>query len=207
MVPSVKKLPLSFYLQTDVVTIAQNLLGKLLMTKQDGIITGGIITETEAYGGITDKACHAYNGRYTARTKTLYEIGGITYVYFCYGMHHLLNIVTNKKEVPEAVLIRGIQPLINIDIMKKRLNYSKLPKLLNGPGKVCKALDITKKDNEESLLKDKIWIEEFQIKIPKTSIKESKRIGVDYAGHDAERLWRFYIDNAFPINSSVDGKK
>lgn len=198
------KLPSSFYQREDVALIAQELLGKLLVTFDGKSLTGGFITETEAYGGITDKACHAYNGRFTPRTKTLYEEGGISYVYFCYGMHHLLNVVTNKKGIPEAVLIRGIQPVLNIPIIKNRMGLQKETSLIEGPGRVCKALNITLKQNGISLLEDKIWIEDRQIELSKNEIAISTRIGIDYAGKDAKKPWRFFLKKPLEINTRCE---
>ena len=131
------KLTRDFYLQEDVVKISRELLGKVLCTKFNGKFTSGIITETEAYAGIPDKASHAYNGRRTKRTEVMYGMGGTAYVYLCYGIHHLFNIVTNKKDIPHAVLIRAVKPLDGIDLILKRRNQKKLTeKISSGPGTV-----------------------------------------------------------------------
>jgi len=187
-------LPLSFYRQKDVVKIAKQLLGKTLISEIEGVKTGGIIIETEAYGGATDKACHAYKGKCSNRTKTMFHPGGIAYVYLCYGMHNLLNVVTNEKNTPEAVLIRAIYPQMGIDMMLKRRKKKKVsPILTSGPGSLCKALGITRKHDQHTLLKSPLWIEKNDILIREKDIEASKRIGIDYAEEDANRLWRFRI--------------
>ena len=191
------KLPLSFYRQDDVVEVSQKLLGKVLFTKINNEICGGIIVETESYGGISDKACHAYNGLLTERTRPLYENGGVSYVYFCYGMHHLLNIVTNKKNIPQAVLIRAIEPIHGIDTILKRKNKNKIDyTLTSGPGALCKALGITKKENNISLTGSILWIEDHNILVKDTEIIKSPRVGVNYAEEDALLPWRFRIKNS-----------
>jgi DNA-3-methyladenine glycosylase len=190
------KLKKDFYIRENVVQIANDLLGKILVTKVDGKITSGIIVETEAYNGIYDKACHAYGGRKTDRTKVMYEEGGVSYVYFCYGMHYLFNVVTNKKEVPDAVLIRGIIPLKNKKWIFQRISERSLKNgVLNGPGKVTKALGINKSLNGVSLLGNQIWIEDDGILIPQNDILVGPRIGVDYAGEDALLPYRFLVKN------------
>lgn len=183
-------LPLSFYQRSDVVQIAQDLLGKWLFSQAGGILTAGIITETEAYAGASDRASHAYQNKRTARNQAMYLAGGCTYVYICYGMHHLLNIVTNKKEVPHAVLIRAIHPVMGVETMKAR-RKDKHP-LAAGPGTLSQALAITKKHNALSLVHSPIWIEDRGTAIPKSSIQSSPRIGVDYAQEDALLPWRFF---------------
>ncbi len=192
------KLKKDFYIRENVVQIANDLLGKILVTKVDGKITSGIIVETEAYNGIYDKACHAYGGRKTERTKVMYEEGGVSYVYFCYGMHYLFNVVTNKKEVPDAVLIRGIIPLKNKKWIFQRISERSLKNgVLNGPGKVTKALGINKSLNGVSLLGNQIWIEDDGILIPQNDILVGPRVGVDYAGEDALLPYRFLVKNHY----------
>jgi len=192
-----KILPLDFYLNKDVIDVGQKLLGKYLFTKIDGVITGGIITETESYKGIEDKACHAYMGKKTNRNKTMFEPGGIAYVYLCYGMYSLLNVVTNTKEVPEAVLIRAIEPIVGIDEMLKRRNKFKIERSLTaGPGLLSKALGITKKIDGKSFKSKKIWIEDRGLKISKKNIICSKRVGIDYAKEYVNKPWRFRIKNS-----------
>lgn len=182
-----------FYLSNDVVAIARELLGKRLYTNIEGQVTGGIITETEAYAGPTDKASHAYNNRRTARTEVMFQEGGIAYVYLCYGIHHLLNVVTNRDGIPHAVLIRGIFPTDGIEIMLKRRNKAKLDHgLTNGPGSVCQALGINMQHNATRFDSRSMWIEEGA-KVTPYQIKTSTRVGIDYAGEDALLPWRFLL--------------
>lgn len=195
-------LPESFYARRDVVKIAKELLGKVLVTRFDGIITSGIITETEAYAGISDKASHAYGGRRTNRTEIMYRKGGTAYVYLCYGIHHLFNVVTNVQDVPHAVLIRAIEPLEGIEHMLERRAMSKLiPAMTAGPGAMSMALGITTHYTGESLTgtgDTGIVIEDRGIRVTGKAIRESPRIGVAYAQDDALLPYRFYIaDNKF----------
>ncbi len=188
------KLSYSFYQQEDVVDLAIQLLGKQLFTQINGKVTGGTIVETEAYNGITDKASHAYGNRFTPRTATMYNSGGITYVYLCYGIHHLLNVVTGVKGNPQAVLIRGIEPLEGIETMLDRRNMLQLaPRITAGPGSVAKALGIDKGLHAKDLQEDEIWIEDNGIQIQPELIISSPRIGVDYAEDHALLPWRFYV--------------
>jgi DNA-3-methyladenine glycosylase len=189
------KIKKSFYLHEDVVQLAKDLLGKYLFTNLNGEgITAGIITETEAYAGITDKASHAYGDRRTARTEVMYMQGGTAYVYLCYGIHSLFNIVTNKKDIPHAILIRGIKPVEGLDIMMKRAN-KKSEKDLNGtgPGNVSKLLGIHFSQSGKSLLGNNIWLEDRGLKVPANKIIIGKRVGVDYAAEDAMLPYRFRI--------------
>ena len=188
------KLPYSFYQQDDVVSLATQLLGKQLFTLIDGKLTGGTIVETEAYNGIIDKASHAYNGRFTPRTSTMYEEGGISYVYLCYGIHHLFNVVTNTKNNPHAVLIRGLEPTEGLSTMLERRNMQTLAhRITAGPGALAKALGIDKNLNAKDLLGDEIWIEDNGIFYNEDEIVASPRVGVDYAEDHALLPWRFYI--------------
>ena len=188
------KLPQSFFEEEDVVELAKKLLGKRIVTKIEGVITSGIITETEAYAGVDDRASHAYGGRFTERTKTMYEAGGVSYVYLCYGIHHLFNFVTNKKGVPHAVLLRAIQPEKGIKWMLFRRGKKKVDKTLcSGPGTVSQALGITTKMNGELLPGKKIWVEETGIIVKPEDIIAGPRIGVDYAGKDAKLPYRFIL--------------
>jgi DNA-3-methyladenine glycosylase len=176
-----------FYRRDDVVLIAKELLGKVLFSSISGQITGGIITETEAYRGVHDRACHAYGGRRTPRTEVMYAAGGVAYVYLCYGIHHLLNVVTADKDVPHAVLIRSLKPYHGIDVMQKR-RQGKKP-LCKGPGNVTQALGITTAHNGVVLTSDLLWIEDHGIFFDK--IETTARIGIDYAGEDAHLPYRF----------------
>ena len=189
------KLSKDFYLREDVVQISKDLLGKYLFTKIDGKLTAGIITETEAYAGAVDKASHAYNNRRTPRTEVMYLQGGVSYVYLCYGIHHLFNVVTNIDNVPHAVLVRAVKPIEGIDIILKRRNAEKLhSKISDGPGTVSQALGIKTKHSGLDLGGTKIWIEDRGIKIMKRDIIAGPRIGVDYAGEDAKLPYRFIIN-------------
>lgn len=187
------KLPLSFYTNSYVVQVARDLIGCKLCTNINGIITGGIIVETEAYNGRTDRACHAYPNKRTPRTEIMYAKGGVAYVYFVYGMHYLLNVVTNKKNFADAVLIRAIEPTIGIEEMMLRRNQQVCSNLLTGgPARLTQALGINKEMNGISLLKNSVWIE-LSKSNSALEVTESKRIGVDYAGEDALLPWRFSI--------------
>lgn len=191
-----KKLPRSFYTRGDVVAISRELLGKFLLTRINGAITGGMIVETEAYNGIEDRASHAYNGRRTPRTEIMYSIGGTAYVYLCYGLHHLFNIVTNKRNIPHAVLIRAIEPADGIGVMLRRRGRKEPAyTLTSGPGSVSRALGITTRHTGLDLLGTTIWLEDRGIDFTPADVISSKRIGVDYAGEHAHRLWRFAVKN------------
>ena len=186
----------SFYLNKNVIDVSKNLLGKVLVTNINDIITSGVIVETEAYAGIEDKASHAYNNKRTQRTEMMYQNGGIAYVYLCYGMYHLFNVITNIEEVPHAVLIRAIEPINGINKMQRRRKIKEEKyNLTNGPGKLSIALGIDERFNGESLLSNKIWIQDNGIKFRKKDILSSPRIGVDYAKEDAHLPYRFYINN------------
>ncbi|MEQ8553219.1 MAG: DNA-3-methyladenine glycosylase [Cyclobacteriaceae bacterium] len=185
------KIPKSFYEREDVVKIARELLGKYLFTRVDGVLTGGKIVETEAYNGRTDKASHAYKKR-TNRTEVMYQNGGIAYVYLCYGIHHMFNIVTNRSGLADAVLVRAVEPTFGIDRMVDRYG-SVRTKVSNGPGKLSKALGINTDLNGTDLSGDKLFIAtHINEKIPKIAV--DTRIGVDYAEEDALLPWRFYIE-------------
>ena len=190
------KLKLDFYQRDNVVEISKELLGKTLFTNFDDKITAGIIVETEAYAGITDRASHAFNSKRTKRNQVMYKSGGIAYVYLCYGMHHLFNIVTNKKNIPHAVLIRAIEPIIGLDIMlNRRLQSKKTFSLTSGPGCLSKALGITTNNSGISLLKNHIWIEGQNTSVKEYDIVSSSRVGIQYAKEDANNPWRFQMKN------------
>ena len=187
-------LPLSYYLKNDVLFLAKDLLGKVLFTQVNGEITAGIVVETEAYFGIDDKASHAYGGRHTQRTQTMYRQGGIAYVYLCYGIHYLFNVVTAEKGEPHAVLIRGVEPLIGIDIIELRRNMPVTNAAVSsGPGSVAKALGIDKSFNEKDLTCDEVWIEDHGIRYLPDQIIACPRVGVAYAQEHADLPWRFFI--------------
>ncbi|HEX6168800.1 MAG TPA: DNA-3-methyladenine glycosylase [Chitinophagaceae bacterium] len=199
-----RKLGTDFYQRTNVLQIAKELLGKILVTKWNGIETSGRIVEVEAYNGIIDKASHASGGRRTNRNEVMYGKGGVAYVYLCYGIHHLFNVVTNKQETPHAILIRALEPLKGIDIMLKRTAKEKLDHTLTrGPGNVSRALGISfKQHSGHSLLSNDLFIAEDGFVVNKKELASSARIGVDYAGDDASLPYRFYIKG----NPFVSGK-
>lgn len=188
------KLPDSWYHDEDVVKLSKALLGKYLFTRIDGIITGGYIVETEAYNGAVDKASHAYGNRKTNRTSVMFEQGGIVYIYLCYGIHEMLNIVTSGTGHAQAILIRAIHPTEGIETMLARKKMPALKSnITRGPGSVAKALGISRAINAISLQSDVIWIEDRGLTFPGESIAAAPRIGVDYAGEDALLPYRFYI--------------
>lgn len=182
-----------FFEHEDVVLIAESLLGKVLYTEVDGLVTSGKIVETEAYS-FREKACHAYMNRNTNRTKVLFEPAGTSYVYLCYGIHHLFNIVTNKKGKAEAILIRAIEPLEGRETMEARRQLKGYA-LTSGPGKLSQAMGIDLRFNTSPLGRHQnIWIEEQNLKIEE--IATSPRIGVAYAEEDALLPWRFYVKDS-----------
>jgi DNA-3-methyladenine glycosylase len=187
------KLPKDFYQRKNVVKIARELLGKVLFTSIDGVITGGTIVETEAYSW-KEKGCHAFNGRKTDRNAIMFENGGYTYVYLCYGMHHLFNVVTNTQGVADAVLIRALQPTDGIPEMLIRRAKPKFDyQLTSGPGKLSRAMGINRKLNGKSLAENEVWISDIGTKISASKIIAGPRVGIDYAGEDAKLPWRFSI--------------
>lgn len=192
-------LPESFYERKDVVKIARELIGKVLVTNFDSVKTSGIIVETEAYAGASDKASHAFGNRRTNRTEVMYAHGGIAYVYLCYGIHHLFNVVTNVKDVPHAILIRAIEPLEGIETMLERRGKEKLtPALTAGPGAMSMALGILTRHTGLALSGPDIYIEDRNINIRKADIISGTRVGVAYAAEDALLPYRFWLrDNKY----------
>lgn len=192
------KLDLSFYRRDDVIQISKDLLGKYLFTRLNGdSITGGMIVETEAYMGSVDKAAHSYGNRRTKRTEVMYESGGVAYVYLCYGIHSMFNVITNKKDIPEAVLIRAVHPTHGINTILERRNKNKLQRnVAGGPGMLTKALGIDLIHDGLDLTGDKIWIEDLDVQISDEDVLSSPRVGVDYAEEDAKNPWRFRIRNS-----------
>ncbi|HOW30711.1 MAG TPA: DNA-3-methyladenine glycosylase [Bacteroidales bacterium] len=188
-----------FYNRTNVVQIARELLGKKLFTHIDGETCSGIICETEAYAGITDRASHAYGGRRTARTEIMFRQGGTAYVYLCYGIHSLFNIVTNVTDVPHAVLIRGIIPETNQNVMAKRSGKTIKKNMGIGPGNVSKLLGIHYSHTGLDLCSkpvkgnngDAIWLMDEDVHVPAEEIEITSRVGVEYAGADALLPYRF----------------
>lgn len=188
------KLTKDYFLTDDVVAVARDLIGKSLFTMVDGQLAGGIICETEAYKGTEDRASHAFGGRRTKRNGMMYREGGVAYVYLCYGMHHLLNFVTNADGIPDAVLIRGILPTHGEELMLHRTGKRNITRDIGiGPGKVSKLLGITVKDNGLSLCGERLWVEDRGLLVPDSSLQVTPRIGVDYAGEDALLPYRFVM--------------
>lgn len=188
------KLRQDFYCRDDVVAISRELLGKVLCTRVDGELTEIVITETEAYAGETDKASHAFGGRRTARTEPMYGPGGLAYVYLCYGIHHLFNVVTNDEDIPHAVLVRAGSPLTGVEVMLSRRRKQKQDgSLLSGPGCVAQALGIVTGMTGTDLEGDSIWIEDRGVDLSDQDVVTGPRIGVDYAEEDAARPYRFLL--------------
>ena len=195
-----EKLPVSFYERPDVVLIARELLGNYLCTNIDGNFTAGKIVETEAYNGRNDKACHAFKKR-TQRTEVMYGRGGTAYIYLCYGVHHLFNVVTNREGLADAVLIRAVEPVAGISIMEERRGSVRPHRLTAGPVTLSQALGIHKKFTATDLTGDQIWL--ARGKEVSFELETDVRIGIDYAEEDAFLPWRFYING----NSFVSVKK
>jgi DNA-3-methyladenine glycosylase len=199
-----KKIPSSFYLNEDVLELAKALLGKLVVTRFDNHTTVGRIVETEAYNGVIDKASHAFGGRRTTRTEVMYSRGGVAYVYFCYGMHHLFNIVTGKADVPHAVLIRAVEPVEGIDTMlqrrgKRQADFS----LTRGPGSVAQAMGIHTRQTGLSLQSAELYLADDGLLYQPKEVIATPRIGVAYAAEDALLPYRFLVKG----NAYVSGKK
>lgn len=186
-----KVLSRSFYLHENVALTAKKLLGKVLITNIQGKRTSGIIVETEAYS-YKERGCHAFNGKMTERNKIMFGKGGFAYVYLCYGVHQLFNVVTNKQNKPEAVLVRALQPLEGTEWMTQRMQTDSLTRITSGPGKLTKALGIDRTLNGKDLITSEVCIGEG-VKVNNKQIVTATRIDIDYAGPDAKLLWRFYI--------------
>ncbi len=198
-----KKLSENFYRRKNVLQVAEELLGKIIVTQWDTIITAGRIVECEAYAGALDKASHAAGGKRTKRNEIMYADGGVSYVYLCYGIHHLFNVVTHQKDIPHAVLIRAIEPTAGIDEMLRRTGKKKVDyTITKGPGNLSKALGITTNHTAISLQNQELYLADDGHRYLRTDIGVSPRIGVDYAGEDALLPYRFYIKN----NPYVSGK-
>jgi DNA-3-methyladenine glycosylase len=188
-----KKLDETYFQNEDVCVLASDLLGKVLCTSFDGVLTSGIIVETEAYAGAIDKASHAYGDKKTKRTATMYLKGGLSYVYLIYGMHHLFNVVSNKEGIPHAILIRAIEPIDGISIMLKRRGGKVTKNFTYGPGTLSQALGIKTSHDKFDLQGESIWIEDRAIDIGVENIKKQARIGVDYAEDHALWEWNYYL--------------
>jgi DNA-3-methyladenine glycosylase len=198
------RLPLEFYTRTDVVQIARDLLGKILITEIDGQRTAGRITETEAYRAPDDRACHAFGNRRTARTEVMFQEGGRAYVYLCYGIHHLFNVVTAPAETAHAVLIRAIEPIEGLEMMIARRGTSmvksqkSIVNLTTGPGALSQALGLSTDFTGQDLLApdSPVWIAKWYENYSEDEIAAGPRIGVDYAGECAAWPWRFWVKNS-----------
>jgi DNA-3-methyladenine glycosylase len=190
-------LPREFYTRTDTLAVARDLLGKILATRWDGELTTGIIVETEAYLGREDRASHAYGGRHTERTRTMYARGGTAYVYLCYGIHDMFNVVTGVEGIPHAILVRAVQPLAGVDIMLRRRGMQQLhPRITAGPGALAKAMGIQVKHTGMDLLGHDMWLEDRGIHFQADEIIASNRVGVGYAGEDALLPYRFRVKDS-----------
>jgi DNA-3-methyladenine glycosylase len=182
----------AFYQRTNVTQIARELLGKALFTRIGRKTTAGIIVETEAYSW-RERGCHAYQGKMTARNEVMFRKGGLAYVYLCYGMHNLFNVVTNQEGKADAVLIRALEPIEGIEEMMKRMNASKPRKITAGPGKLTRAMGIDRKHNGATLTSKSVWLADVGKMVGKRDIEASSRVGIDYAGPDALLPWRFTL--------------
>lgn len=194
----IKKLSREFYTRGDTLQIARDLLGKVLVVPaENSERVSAMIVETEAYLGAIDKAAHSYNNRRTKRTETMFAVGGTVYVFFIYGMYFQFNVVVSEKDTPHAILIRAVEPVENIEIMRTRRSAMPDKNLTSGPGKLCIALGIDKTFNNEDLLGNRVWLEEGKT-FSNTEIESGKRIGIDYAEEFAKKPWRFWVkENQF----------
>lgn len=187
------KLSRDFYTRPNVLTVARELLGKLLVVPDaSGRRVSGMIVETEAYRGPEDRASHAYGGRRTKRTETMYQHGGVAYVYFVYGMYNQFNVVSNVKDVPHAILVRAIEPIEGIEVMRVRRHLHPDRNLTNGPGKLCIAMGIDRGLDRADLLGGQVWLEDFR-GIAGSKIAKGPRIGIAYAEEWIDKPWRFWI--------------
>ena len=193
-----KKLPRKFYLSEDTLGLARQVLGKLLVVPDErGTRVSGMIVETEAYLGLADKGAHSYGGRRTARNEVTYGLGGYAYVFFVYGMYYQLNFVTGPAEHPHVILVRAVEPIEGIDVMRSRRGEMKDKNLTSGPGKLCIAFGIDRSLNGADLTGDRIWVEERR-SFSNDQVSVGKRIGIDYAVEYAEMPWRFWVkDNPY----------
>lgn len=190
-----ERLRRAFYTRADTLAIARDLLGKRLVVPAfEGARVSGRIVEVEAYLGAEDKAAHSFGWRRTARTETMYALGGTVYVFFVYGMHHQFNVVTGPEGQPTAVLVRAVEPEEGIELMLERRAVSKERELTSGPGKLCKALGIDRSFDGEDLTKSRrVWLEDAGASLRPEEIAEGPRIGIAYAAEYALKPWRFWI--------------
>ncbi|MCA1617962.1 MAG: DNA-3-methyladenine glycosylase [Acidobacteria bacterium] len=184
-----------FYTRADTLAVARELLGKrLVVPAEGGGRVSGRVVEVEAYLGAEDRAAHSFGGRRTRRTETMYAAGGTAYVFFVYGMHHQFNVVTGPAGRPHAVLVRAVEPEEGIESMRERRPVSKERELTSGPGKLCRALGIDLTfDGEDLTAGRRVWLEETRVVYKPDEVASGARIGVDYAGEDALRPWRFWV--------------
>jgi DNA-3-methyladenine glycosylase len=200
-----RKLLRAFYMHDDVLALARRLLGqRLVVSARGGTRVAGTIVETEAYRGPEDRASHAFGGRRTARTETMYAHGGVAYVFFVYGMHHHFNVVTNVAGVPHAVLVRAIEPVEGIERMRRRRPGRSDRELTSGPGRLCAALGIDRRFDGADLLGERVWIEEGA-RVAPAAIACGPRVGIDYAAEWAAKPWRFWVRNN-PFVSRAGGR-
>ena len=196
------KLDREFYMGDDTISIARQLLGKLIVVpNENGERISGMIVETEAYLGEADRAAHSYGGRRTPRNEVMYGLAGYAYVFFVYGMYYQFNVVCGPINTPHAILIRAVEPVEGIETMRERRGPMKDGNLASGPGKLCIAFGINRGFNGEDLLGDRLWLEDYR-KFSNNEIAVGKRIGIDYAGEDADKPWRFWVKGN-PIVSKV----
>jgi DNA-3-methyladenine glycosylase len=188
-----EKLPREFYTRPDVLTVARDLLGKLLVVPgENGRRISGMIVEVEAYRGPEDRASHAYGGRRTKRTETMYQLGGTAYVYFVYGMYYQFNVVSSVEDIPHAILVRALQPVEGIETMRSRRQSHADKNLTSGPGKLCIALGIDRQLDAADLLGSRVWLEAYE-RIPRSRLATGSRIGIDYAEDWVDKPWRFWL--------------
>ncbi|MGD9587376.1 MAG: DNA-3-methyladenine glycosylase [Pyrinomonadaceae bacterium] len=202
-----RRLSSKLFRSEDTPAIARSLLGKLLVVPGPaGERVSGMIVETEAYIGVKDRAAHSYGGRRTARNEITYAVGGHVYVFFVYGMYHQLNIVTGPPNHPHVVLVRGVEPVEGIDLIRERRATVADKNLTSGPGKLCVAFGIDRSFNGKKLSGKRIWIEDYR-DISAADIAIGPRIGIDYAGEDAGRPWRFWIrGNSFVSRPRIESR-
>lgn len=193
-----KKLPREFYTRADVLAVARDLLGKrLVVPTRSGARVAGLIVETEAYRGPEDRASHAFGGRRTQRTETMYGAGGTAYVYFIYGMYNQFNVVTNVADAPHAVLVRALEPVEGLDVIRRRRRGRSEYEMTSGPGRLCIAMGIDRGLDKADLLGDRVWVEEG-VSISPRQIARGPRVGIDYAEKWVTKPWRFWVkDNPF----------
>lgn len=187
------KVSTDFFVRKNTLLIARQLIGKkLVVPNRNGRRVSGMIVEVEAYLGKSDRAAHSYNGRRTKRNEPMYSAGGTVYVFFVYGMYYQLNVVTGPVDYPHAILIRAVEPLEGLDIMKRRRKLVDVRNLTSGPGKLCIAFGIDQSFSGLILGEEKIWIEDGRF-LRRSEIESGARIGIDYAGEDVGKPWRFWL--------------